>query len=138
MEKAAKTHRFGTVLAGAIVLLLTALIILGAIFVPRMRENRLFSARYQMLQSAEYTVFLLSDPLYETGGAVATRGAEVVLSAEEVLAIRASLATLREGGFQNGGVHLFIEGYRLSIYVAPVSSSCRGVNFRRVVKAHPK
>ena len=102
MEKAAKTHHFGTVLAGAIILLLTALIILGAIFLPRMRENRLFSARYQMLQSAEYTVFLLSDPLYETGGAVATRGAEVVLSDEEVLAIRASLTALRESGFQNG------------------------------------
>ena len=102
MKKTAKKQSPAMIIAGAAILFAAALIILLAIFIPRGRENRIFHARYQMLQSAEYTTFLLSDPFYKTGDVIATRGVEVALSPDEVVDIRTRLAAVRVGGIKNG------------------------------------
>lgn len=102
MKKTTRRQSPAMIVTGALVLCVAALIILLAIFIPRARENRVFRTRYQLLERAEYTRFLLSDPLYKTGEVIASRGVEVALSDDEVAAIRAVLTALRESGIRNG------------------------------------
>ncbi len=102
MKKTVKKQSPAILIAGVSILLAAAAIILLAVFIPRARENRIFHARYQMLQSGTYTHFLLSDPLYKTEGAIASRGVEIALSDAQVTQVREHLAAVRAGGIRNG------------------------------------
>ncbi|MBQ3064529.1 MAG: hypothetical protein IJC99_07020 [Clostridia bacterium] len=102
MRKADKKQSYATVIAGGIILLAALLIILLSIFLPRIRENRIFKERYAMLESAEYERLLLTDPLFEGSGPITSRGVEVNLSTDEVQTLREALAAVRAGGIGNG------------------------------------
>ena len=101
MKKTAKKQSPAMVIAGVAILFVTVVIILLSVFIPRIRENRIFHERYRILETGEYTHFLLTDPLYKTSGAIVTRGVEVALTAEQVADVRASLTTVRAGGLKN-------------------------------------
>ena len=102
MQKTAKKQSPVTIIVGAIALFAAALIIFLSIALPRIRENRIFYQRYDALITADYTLFLLSDPLYKTGEAIESRGVEVSLSAEQVFDLRTRLRAVRESGIKNG------------------------------------
>ncbi len=102
MQKTKKTKPYGVTVAGVVILALAVSIIFLAIFLPRVRENRILKERLSLLLYAEYERVLLSDPLMETGGSVLDRGAQTMLLEEEVIALRERLAAVAEAGFHNG------------------------------------
>ena len=102
MQKAQNERHYGVTVAGIVILALAVCIIFLAIFVPRVRENRILRERVSLLLYAEYERVLLSDPLLETGDALPDRGVQVMLTSDEVDALREKLSAVVDGGFQNG------------------------------------
>ena len=87
---------------GALTLLICALAILAVIFVPMMKESRQFRKQLDLLIEGDYLYLTVSDPLFETESLLGEKGAEALLTATEIKAVREALTILREAGFRNG------------------------------------
>lgn len=110
MQKGAKTPSYGITVAGIVILTLALVIIFLSIFLPIVRENRIFKERLSLLLYAEYERVLLSDPLLEVEGTVNDRGVETMLLDGEVALLREKLEAVAEAGFSNGENLSKIEG----------------------------
>ncbi len=110
MQNTAKTKSTGVVIAGVVIVALALLIIFLSVFLPRMRENKIFRERIGLFLTAAYERMLVSDPLLEDEGFVAERGVEVMLTSTEVEGLREKLRAVNAAGFVNAENTSMIEG----------------------------
>ena len=110
MSTKLKSKNAGVTVAGIIILTLALIIIFFTIFMPQLREKKIFGERVELFLTAEYERMLLSDPLMESQGIVADRGVQVMLTGEEVRLLREKLAVVDEAGFTNAHNVAMIEG----------------------------
>ncbi len=96
-----KAKNYGITVAGVLILALAVLIIFLTILVPHLRENKILKQRADILLRAEYERVMLFDPLREREGALADRGAEVMLRSEQVAALRQSFSEVMAAGVRN-------------------------------------
>ncbi|MBQ3055854.1 MAG: hypothetical protein IJC95_00010 [Clostridia bacterium] len=110
MQKTLKSKNVGVTVAGIIILTLALIIIFFTIFMPQLREKKIFQERVELFLTAEYERMLLSDPLMESQGTIADRGVQVMLTGEEVSLLREKLAVVDEAGFTNKDNISMLEG----------------------------
>lgn len=83
---------------GALILLLAVLVVLGAVFLPEIKQKNRMKKTLNAFLAADAEYVLVSDPRYDTGDLLGNDGKEVRLDGEKTLAVREAVQSVLDAG----------------------------------------